>query len=360
MKIKFEYKISAAYLVVGGFWILFSDRLLSVAFEGDDPTIYQTIKGWFYVVVTAALFFLFVRRHLLELRHTKDELENHRNNLQRLVKEKTKDLDAANEALQKTNEELTEKNRIINEQNAELQKALRDLRDKEMRLIQADKMASLGTLTAGVAHEINNPLNYISGGLEGLQAYFEEHEAEDDKIPLYLESVRKGVERAGDIVSGLNQFSRAKETYDEPLNIHEILDNVLMVLKSQLKYNVEVRKHFTGEQVSLVGNVGQMHQVFVNLLVNAIQSIEDEGEITIATECRDDKFCIDINDTGRGISKEDLPRITDPFFTTKPPGEGTGLGLSISYSIIRAHRGEITFRSSVNKGTVVTVALPVK
>ncbi|MCF8345948.1 MAG: GHKL domain-containing protein [Bacteroidales bacterium] len=359
MHIKFEYKISAAYLVLGGLWILFSDRLLHMAVEGTDPTIYQTIKGWFYVVFTALLFFLFVRRHLQVLRQTQDELENHKNNLQRLVKEKTKDLDAVNDELRKTNGELTEKNRIINMQNDKLQEALRELRDKEIQLIQADKMASLGTLTAGVAHEINNPLNYIAGGLEGLKGYFEEHEAEDDKIPLYLDSVSQGVERAGNIVSGLNQFSRVRASYDEQLNIHEIIDNVLMVLGNQVKYNVEVRKHFTKDQVSLVGNVGQMHQVFVNLLINAIQSIDDEGVITISTEKRNDKFCIDIADTGCGISKQDLPRITDPFFTTKPPGEGTGLGLSISYSIIRAHQGEITFRSNVNEGTVATVVLPV-
>jgi signal transduction histidine kinase len=110
----------------------------------------------------------------------------------------------------------------------------------------------------------------------------------------------------------------------------------------------------------VLGNVGQLHQVFVSILVNASQSIENEGSISISTEKEKDNICIKVTDTGCGISKVNLPRITDPFFTTKEPGKGTGLGLSIAYNIIQAHKGNISFQSEVNKGTIVKILLPIK
>src|SRR6056297_826873 len=161
---RFEYKITLVYLAVGVVWIIFSDRLINTFISDDELlTKAQTYKGWFYVLVTAVLFFLFLRKHLGQLRKTEAELEIHRDNLQVLVEEKTRGLDQAVR-------DLSEKNKVINQQNENLRNALKDLQDTQAQLIQSDKMASLGVLTAGVAHEINNALNYISGGLSGLKS----------------------------------------------------------------------------------------------------------------------------------------------------------------------------------------------
>lgn len=353
-KLRFEYKITLAYLLVGVIWIIFSDRLIN-AFVSDSDllTKLQTYKGWFYVLVTGVLFFLFLKKHLGHLRRTEEELENHRDNLQTLVEEKTKDLD-------KAVKDLYDKNKVINQQNDDLRKTLKDLRETQAQLIQSDKMASLGVLTAGISHEINNPLNYISGGLSGLKSIIHEKNPEDEKSDLFIESISQGIERISSIVSGLNNFSRDTDSFEEVCNIHEILENCLVIIKSGITEGVDVVKKLTGSTLIIRGNSGQLHQAFINVLLNAMQAIDNEGTITITTYSRKDEAMIEIRDTGYGIDPENLTKITDPFFTTKDPGEGTGLGLSITYNIIKNHKGSIAFESEPNRGTVVTVLLPMK
>ena len=172
-KFKFEYKITLAYLLLGGLWILFSDKILNL-FTDDAQflTEMQTAKGWFYVIATAVFLFVFLKNHLNRLRGIENELENHKKNLQDLVHEKTKDLDEAIKKLSITNNELHEKNELINKQNYDLYKVLLELKETNARLQQSDKMASIGVLTAGIAHDINNPLNYILGGTVGRENYF--------------------------------------------------------------------------------------------------------------------------------------------------------------------------------------------
>jgi C4-dicarboxylate-specific signal transduction histidine kinase len=342
-------------------WILFSDSILNFLIDDIDYLAkIQTYKGVFYVLITTVFFYLFMKKHLNKLRNTEQELEAHRKNLQRLVDKKTKDLDAAIIKLSNTNAALNDKNEIINDQNLKLKKTLKALKDTQSQLIQIEKMASLGVLTAGISHEINNPLNYILGGLTGLENHLSDEKINDEKVDLYLNSIKTGVSRATAIVSGLNQLSRNKETYEEDCDIHEIIDNCLTILSSQLKHKIEINKQFAEQRIIVSGNVGKLHQVFLNIIINANQSIEDKGTITLSTVIMKEKVQIDIEDTGCGISKENLSKITDPFFTTKEPGQGTGLGLAIAYNIIQAHKGTISFKSALNKGTSVKIVLPVK
>lgn len=358
-KIKFEFKITVIYLIIGGLWILFSDKLL-IYFTKDVQALseIQTYKGWFYVFVTSVFLFFFVKNHLLKLRQTERELEKHKKNLEKMVNEKTRKLDHAIQELSESNEMLKEKNEIINQKNTDLKKILENLHRIEAKMHQADKMATIGVLTAGIAHEINNPLNYIMGGLTGLENYFDEKSISDKKISLYLQSIQEGVSRAGSLVAGLNQLSRNNDNYNENCDINNIIESCLIILNNQLKNKIAVVTNFISPGPIVRGNAGQLHQVFINLLVNAIQSIDKKGSISIETGMYTDEIYVKIEDTGCGIDDDIMSKIMDPFFTTKEPGLGTGLGLSITYNIIREHKGEINFQSELNKGTIVIITLP--
>ena len=360
-KIKFEYKITVIYLIIGGIWILFSDKFVQ-AFTKDINflTQLQTYKGWFYVVATSFLLYFILKKHLGKIRLSEKEMKRHKNNLENLIQEKTEDLDTAISKLSMINEELKNKSTVINTQNYELKSTLKELKDTQDQLLHADKMASLGIMTAGIAHEINNPLNYITGGVTGLESYLSEEELNNEKISLFINSIKAGVQRVSSIVSGLNQMSRNVESLDEKCNINNIIENCLLIMHNQLKDRVEIVKNYSAPQTTTHGNVSQLHQVFSNILLNASQSIKNKGTINIVTKLEENNFNITISDTGCGIPEENLPRITDPFFTTKEPGMGTGLGLSIAYNLIRAHRGNLSFESEVNKGTTVKINLPVK
>ena len=145
---------------------------------------------------------------------------------------------------------------------------------------------------------------------------------------------------------------------NESYDIHSILENCLVMLHNKTMYRIGIRKDYFTESVYMVGNVGKLHQVFINILYNAVQAIENEGIVTIKTHKNDDSIVIEIIDTGCGISSENISKITDPFYTTKAPGIGTGLGLSITYSIVKEHKGNIEFQSIVNEGTTVKITLP--
>ena len=330
-------------------------------FDADGKSNFsELIKNDYYVldVILYWLLFNLVINYLMGIIDSNSlKILNSMN----IVKNQKEDLEIINEELKTSNDVLFEKNQIIQVQNAEINLAMQRLKEAQFHLIQAEKMASLGVLTAGVAHEINNPLNFIMGGYVGLDTYFKKtNQHPDEKIPILLNSIKTGIERASNIVNGLNQFSRNSKAYNEECNIHSIIDNCLLMINYELENRIEVRKNYLHEDIKIQGNVGKLHQVFINVFVNACHAIDNDGTISITTSKQKDEIIIEIADTGSGISLENLHRIADPFFTTKDPGKGTGLGLSITYNIIQDHKGKIEFKSDLNKGATVIITLPSK
>jgi PAS domain S-box-containing protein len=314
---------------------------------------------WFSGVFSKAILsnnvvLQFIARDITEKRLIESELEKHRNNLEILVIERTEELETINEELRATNEELYY-------QKLELGDALSSLKEAQNKLIQAEKMASVGVLAAGIAHEINNPLNFIQGGILGIESYFKENLEEhlEYVLPL-IDAVSTGVKRSANIVSSLNHYSRTDELHRSRCDLNFIIDNCLTILNNQLKNKVEILKYYTADSYLLIGNEGKLHQAFLNIISNAAQSIEKQGNITVTTILEEGFIVILIEDTGCGISAKVMNNIFDPFFTTKGPGKGTGLGLSITYNIIQEHNGTIEFESNIGEGTKVTVKLPIE
>jgi signal transduction histidine kinase len=285
---------------------------------------------------------------------------------------------------------LEDKVRVRTEQlrsaNEELAGAYRDLQATQMQLIQREKMASVGQLVAGVAHELNNPIGFVSSNVTTLEEFVKRlrsmlevyravplPEAERERVDgqwaalkvdyalKYLDSmilgIREGAERTRKIVRDLRVFARSDDDVWQPVDLHEEIESSLTLLNHLLKDRVTVHRKF-GELPSVECVRSQIDQVFLNLLANAAQAIPGEGAITIETSREDGGAVVTISDTGPGIAQDVIGRIFDPFFTTKTVGEGTGLGLSISYEIVKKHRGEITAASPPGSGATFTVRLP--
>jgi PAS domain S-box-containing protein len=228
------------------------------------------------------------------------------------------------------------------------------------RLVFTDRMASVGTLAAGVAHEINNPLAFISANLELIATELGEPLSAD--IHTLLGETRVGVERIRNIVRGLNAFSRTDEDQRAPISVEQVLDLAVLMAGPQIRHRAQLERA-SSPLPEVVANQATLGQVFLNILVNATEAIP-EGEVerqTISISTRTDDAgwaVIEIRDTGCGIPREIRGQIFDPFFTTKPVGKGTGLGLSICHGIVRSLGGEIGFTSSPGAGTTFTIALP--
>lgn len=234
------------------------------------------------------------------------------------------------------------------------------LKQTQAHLIQNEKMASLGTLLAGVSHEINNPLNFIKGSVtvfeEKFKKDFEDSSATYSK---YFEILNEGVSRISNITKSLNHFNYQTPSFTNDCDLSLILNNCLIILKFELKGHIKVETEISDTPL-IKGNSGQLHQVFLNIITNSIHSIEDKGKISIETLKSKDSVSVLITDNGKGIDSTNLQKIFDPFYTTKAPGKGTGLGLSIAYNIIKDHLGDIEIKSSLNNGTQVIVKFPVK
>ncbi len=261
-------------------------------------------------------------------------------------------------------------------------------RQRYQALMQNEKMASLGQLAAGVVHEINNPLGYVASNLRIMSDYFAQlvmydrvrEGAASPSTPSSRESVTnnrvlydidnvledgadlikeslEGVERVTKIVLDLKGFSRKDAPVHEPVELNSCLESALNICNNELKYVATVRREL-GLIPEVLGNSGQLHQVFLNLLVNAGQAIVPMGEIVLRSWHDDDFVHVSVSDDGEGIPEETLTRIFEPFFTTKEEGKGTGLGLSISYEIIKQHNGEFLVESVIGAGTTFTVVLP--
>lgn len=259
-------------------------------------------------------------------------------------------------------------------------KLIKQLENARTQLLQAEKMASIGQLAAGVAHEINNPVGYVNSNLGSLQRYVEELIALADSsaaksvppapsnqpdlqfikddIRQLLQESQEGIDRVKQIVQDLKDFSHVDTGEWSVTDLHRGLDSTLNIVHNEIKYRAEVIKQY-GNLPLVECLPAQVNQVFTNLLVNAAQALEERGKIWVRTGHRDDWVWVEIEDTGKGIAPEHMGRIFEPFFTTKPVGKGTGLGLSVSYGIIEKHGGRIEVASEIGKGTRFRIWLPV-
>ncbi|CUI04094.1 Signal transduction histidine kinase [Janthinobacterium sp. CG23_2] len=265
------------------------------------------------------------------------------------------------------------------------------LQEAQNQLLQSEKMASIGQLAAGIAHEINNPVGFVNSNMGSLQKYVEtlfgvvrEYDAaiaahspppaltaaiaqigkradlaflQDDATDLVRESM-DGLKRVKDIVQALKDFSHVGENEWQVADLHHGLDSTLNIVSNEIKYKATVDKQY-GQIPQVTCLASQLNQVFMNLLVNAGHAIKEKGVITIRTGAEDGWVWVAVSDTGCGIAQEHLNRIFEPFFTTKPVGSGTGLGLSLSYGIVNKHGGRIDVASVPGEGTTFTVRLPV-
>lgn len=259
----------------------------------------------------------------------------------------------------------------VEQRTAELSRTLRELRDTQTQLVQSEKMAALGGLVAGVAHEINTPLGAVTSNTDLLgRALARLRDAEGDpaQAQRYVERAagaidvsREACRRIAGIVKSLRNFSRLDEAELKPADLHEGLESTLTLVAHLTKNRVTVRREY-GTLPPVHCHANQINQVFLNVLVNAAQAIEGPGTITIRTRAGERgtraMAIIEIGDTGRGIPREHLTKVFDPGFTTKGVGVGTGLGLAISYRIVADHRGAIEVESTVGQGTTVRILLP--
>lgn len=299
--------------------------------------------------------------------------------------------------LEKTNALIEKKNRELQEKNEELISANRKLKETIDEKIQAEKMASIGQLATGVAHEINNPLSFIISNLGRVREYvgkmmkmldeydqmihqIEGKEKEENKricekikdirkvseidyviddFPLLIAESQEGLNRVHSIIKDLNSFARVAPEEMEYVDIHEGIDATLNLLRYELKRKAVVRKNY-GQLPKVRCNLPRLNQVFLNILLNACQAIKEKGEIKIETFQENDQVMISFFDSGQGIDPKSMSQIFEPFFTTKKPGQNMGLGLSTALGIVRNHLGDIRVESILNEGTRFVVYLPIQ
>ncbi|MBV8665395.1 MAG: PAS domain-containing protein [Burkholderiaceae bacterium] len=313
--------------------------------------------------------------------------------LERLVAQRTTQLAQANARLEEdigrreiAETELLRRNFELTELNDKLSKA-------QEQLVQSEKLASIGQLAAGVAHEINNPIGYIFSNFNSLTTYIDKlfamltayEEAESritaaevagkladlrkqveldflkEDIPILMNESKEGIVRVRKIVQDLKDFSRVDAGQEwQWANLHQGIDSTLNIVANEVKYKADVVKQY-GDIPDIECLPSEINQVVMNMVVNAAHAMGNaRGTITVKTALEGDYVVLEISDTGSGISKENLSRIFDPFFTTKPVGQGTGLGLSLSYGIVQKHHGRIEVDSELGKGTKFRILLPVR
>jgi signal transduction histidine kinase len=302
----------------------------------------------------------------------------------------TQTLGATRLQMEREIEERKDAQTRLEKEKEEQRRLIVELEETHIQLLQSEKLASIGQLAAGVAHEINNPMGFVNANLNTLKSWVQRlldvistHEplvekldpderamfarawkdadidyVREDILSLIDESI-DGAMRIRRIVQDLRDFSRPGSDEWSFVDLHAGIDSTLNVVHNEIKYKAQVvRKYGDLPQVECLAP--QLNQVFMNLLVNAAQAIPGHGTITIQTRSDDETVSISISDTGVGIPPEVVSRIFDPFFTTKPVGQGTGLGLSVSHSIVKRHQGCIDVDSRLGHGTTFTIRLPVR
>jgi C4-dicarboxylate-specific signal transduction histidine kinase len=249
----------------------------------------------------------------------------------------------------------------LRETTQEIERREQELRDKQEQLVQAGKLATLGELTTGVAHELNNPLNNIGLYIGNVIDRAKRGELKGDMLVSDLEKAMAQVRKATEIISHLRMFGRAAPMALEPADVHEVIRQSLSLVQEQLKQRgIEVVFDLSDDDAVVLSNPIQLEQVFINLLTNARDALEGAAlrEIRISSRCDEERVHITFADTGPGIPPEVESRVFDPFFTTKEVGSGTGLGLSITYSIVKEHGGEISVASKPGEGATFRIELP--
>jgi two-component system NtrC family sensor kinase len=281
------------------------------------------------------------------------------------TKEKNVALEMQTRALEKANLKISAQSRDLQDKNNELESVIEELKATQQHLVQSEKMASLGTLTAGIAHEINNPLNFISGGLGIIAGAEQENNGEgeqekEERRSKALQMAFDGLERATGIVRALMTFSHKGASKLVKADLHEIIDNTLLFLHSKLSPGIEIRKDYQLKETIPVFPE-KMHQVIMNIIDNAIYAVNQnhsgKKKITIKTQPQDGCMLLKISNNGPPIKEDHLHQLFDPFFTTKDPGEGTGLGLSICYTLISEHQGSIR-AENLNGEVAFIIQLP--
>jgi signal transduction histidine kinase len=241
-----------------------------------------------------------------------------------------------------------------------LKESLELLNEKQAQLVESEKRASMGFLVAGVAHEINNPLNNISLRAEIVKE--EIKELSNERLSNYVQDIVIQTQRAHDIVDNLLDFARARKSADmEKQDIVRVVKDSLNLVANQLRIsNIKLIREIPDRIFYVNGNRSKLEQILISIITNAIQAMKDAGMLTVSVEPDNEnkRILIQISDTGKGIPETDLKNIFEPFFTTKPPGEGTGLGLAVSHTLVAEHNGEFDVESRVGEGTAFTIKLP--
>ena len=333
----------------------------------------EVLPTWYWLSQWGALIFILSLAYIVERRFSEAhaQLEHYSSELEI----KSKKLDKYSQVLE---QKVAERTQDLNHKNHELEMTLEELQKMQHQLIMHEKMASLGNLVAGVAHEVNNPIGAVKSSahvltrcIEKIMVVLAQGNSLDDikndndfksALSMLQENnkvINTASERVADIVLSLKNFARLDEAEFQLADIHEGIDTTLTLVEHELKNRIEVVKEY-GEIPKIHCYPNQLNQVFMNVFVNAAHAIEDKGTIEIKTHSEKDFVYVEVSDSGKGIAKKNLDKIFDPGFTTKSMGVGTGLGLSISYNIIQKHNGEFKVESEEGKGTTFIIALPIE
>jgi signal transduction histidine kinase len=376
------------------------DRLLAQVHEKSPQTVKILLTGQANIQgVTNAINHANLYRYITKPWGAKDlaltlQEANKSYFKEQLLIEQNNDLKSLNENLENR---VRERTKTIEEQNEELAISFEQLKNTQSQLIQSERMASLWQLTAGIAHELNNPLNFVYSGVEALSAgmsdfmeiielYSKLSEAEGkervaikeeiealkeemeydeaiEEISTLVKSIREGARRSADIIKGLRAFTGIHKEDTSFVDTNRSLDLTLVLLEYKINEQIKIHKNY-GDVPVIECYAGHFQQVLLHVLTNAIQALSDKGKIYIRTShfANDGKdfIQISIKDTGVGISSENQSKIFEPFFTTRVVGEGKGLGLSIAHGIIEMHNGKIEAKSNEGEGTEVIITLPTK
>jgi len=389
-KIRFSniIAIGTSFLIVG----LFISSILNVYYD-DYTFIYQKIGTVMELLVFT--FGISLRYRIIEQEKREfqvqliGQLEENTNLQEKVNRELAQKVKERTDEIAEKNEQLTQQNEAISQQKDELHSTLEYLKQTQSQLVQTEKMAGIGQLTAGIAHEINNPINYVTTSSNALNndikdyhkildlyAEISEGNVEEKLSEIaqlkedlgfveitaetkeLLNNIRIGGEKVAEIVKSLRTFSRLDENDLKKVNLQENIEATLTILNNRIGTHIEIKKQF-GDNLKIECFPGKLNQVFLNILNNAIDATENGGKITVQTQLVSKTCRISISDNGKGIPEEIQNRIFEPFFTTKDVGKGKGLGLSTAHAIVKEHHGTIEVESQVDNGTTFTIILPV-